>query len=458
MIGRMGRVTRLVSVGLVAGAVAAVPAGAGAADEGFSQGGGQIAYSAPTAGGSLRYLHVAALDGSGDHQLTAVGSTGDPVFSPDATLIAFSYSPNEENYVNGAYDPSSSGKMSDGRPGLFLIRPDGSGLTRAKCGCGGVTWSLDGTQLLASGQSDGPLPPNSNVTFGSSDIVVYELASQTTTHITSQSRGDPAYASQPAWSPDQRFIAYVSEAFQQAPQIHVRDLVTGADRVVASGRSPRWSPDGKRLAFNGPNPVALQQANVSVINSDGTGLRTLSLPHVDESDPQWSADGSLLTFTARQFGAAPYQFVGPPVLVALAPGPLNSDAQRQSTAPNPTAATIRAQADTPCQLWYLPTPTGATTVSVHASQAQLQSALICIARAQTGHAGQPTPRCHVPRLVGLDLRAARRALLRAGCRLGRLSRSARTRRRARPNRIGHQGIRAGKTVAIGTPVAIRLTR
>ncbi|RBB93438.1 Tol-Pal system protein TolB, partial [Pseudomonas sp. MWU12-2115] len=55
----------------------------------------------------------------------------------------------------------------------------------------------------------------------------------------------------PSWSPDGRYIAYVSFASQK-PVVWVQDLATGQRRAVAnfkgSNSAPAWSPDGSKLA------------------------------------------------------------------------------------------------------------------------------------------------------------------------------------------------------------------
>ncbi len=59
---------------------------------------------------------------------------------------------------------------------------------------------------------------------------------------------------------------------------------------------PQWSPDGTRIAFtNGSR----QQRGVWVMNADGSGLTRLTTPDRPELDHDiaWSPDGSALVFT-----------------------------------------------------------------------------------------------------------------------------------------------------------------
>lgn len=58
-------------------------------------------------------------------------------------------------------------------------------------------------------------------------------------------------------------------------------------------RSPAWSPNGKRLAFDAGTRLA-------VMRSDGTDLRLLAQQSADDGEPAWSPDGRQLVFSGAR--------------------------------------------------------------------------------------------------------------------------------------------------------------
>ena len=102
----------------------------------------------------------------------------------------------------------------------------------------------------------------------------------------------------PAYSPDGRQIAFDS---YRGPKtggygIMVADANLRHAHRVATGYTPRWSPDGKQLVF-----VAQPRAVLSVYvsSSDGTGLRRVTPLRLQVSDqPDWSPDGTRILFAA----------------------------------------------------------------------------------------------------------------------------------------------------------------
>ena len=82
----------------------------------------------------------------------------------------------------------------------------------------------------------------------------------------------------PTWSPDGSLIAYMSDGDGDF-DLCVMDSSGEFLRQLTSNSipeyTPRWSPDGLRLAF-GMSSAGEDHWDIYIINADGTGLRQLT--------------------------------------------------------------------------------------------------------------------------------------------------------------------------------------
>ena len=100
----------------------------------------------------------------------------------------------------------------------------------------------------------------------------------------------------PAYSPDGRRIAFVRAIAGETntSQIGIRELATGAVTLIESTLTPftsgelaqpSWSPDGSQIGYatvpRDPKTDKVIDSQISVVQTDGTGLHRLNLPGRD---------------------------------------------------------------------------------------------------------------------------------------------------------------------------------
>ncbi len=118
------------------------------------------------------------------------------------------------------------------------------------------------------------------------------------------------WASDPAWSPDGRRIAFrLFQPGQARPDIYVaRANGAGSTPLVDQAAMPSWSPGGRSLAFAN---LREGQRGISVVNVS-EGLRgesdvrivTRVSDDIPEEQPAWSPDGKQIAFTSQRDGTS----------------------------------------------------------------------------------------------------------------------------------------------------------
>ena len=120
---------------------------------------------------------------------------------------------------------------------------------------------------------------------------------------------DLEYRSAPAWSPDGKHIAYLTYSPVPDWAVYTKPLGGGeAERIAKSGRGwsgfPAWSPDGTEIAFvSGKSP----EWHIRIINLKTREEDTL-LPKVQGDNmlyPAWAPDGKQLAFSIWRWNAEP---------------------------------------------------------------------------------------------------------------------------------------------------------
>jgi dipeptidyl aminopeptidase/acylaminoacyl peptidase len=105
------------------------------------------------------------------------------------------------------------------------------------------------------------------------------------------------------WDPDvarHGGLVFISDQ-SGAPEVWVRPEGGEPARLTRLGASfvhtPRWSPDGRRVAFVMERD---QQADLWLMNADGSGLIRVTRDGIPKADPVWDADGGALVYSERR--------------------------------------------------------------------------------------------------------------------------------------------------------------
>ena len=268
---------RIVSVSLFAVAFLAPPSQAA-----FPGGSGRIAFVSERDGGPE--IYSMAPDGSDQTRLTRSLSNHDPAWSPDGSKIAFASS-------------------RDGNWELYVMSKDGSEQTRLTDTPAAETspaWAPDGNRLAFARCNEG----SSELTFVDCELVT---AKADGTDVATLSQEPSADFYNPAWSPDGAAIAYAKcPGFTIPPEpcrIYVSDADGTNERLLTgpSAVDPEWLPDAQRVAYTTVDSDG--GSNLYTIGSDGSASARLMLGPGHEFGPTWAPDGSQVAFESNPVDA-----------------------------------------------------------------------------------------------------------------------------------------------------------
>ena len=222
-------------------------------------------------------------DGSGKRRVlrSPAGSpfVGEPAWSPDGTKIAYSQS-----------DYTARPRVSH----IFVVNADGSGNTRLTSGeviDESPSWSPDGSRIVFSRETGRQVLESGGVLGGERSLVTMDASTGENQQVFEVGR---FYS--PRWSPDGKRIAYVKSG-----QLGVIDADGTNARILTSGAQIAglaWSPDGTRLAYVSGDH---RDSDIRIIEVQGIRSFRLTDDPGPEVQPAWSPDGERIAYVTYRY-------------------------------------------------------------------------------------------------------------------------------------------------------------
>jgi Tol biopolymer transport system component len=194
-------------------------------------------------------------------------------------ILSGGWSPDGKHIAFDVSDTSACGSSGCGSYEVWVVRADGSGLRLVAAHAEQPSWSPGSRRLVYVGRFD-----------GSSKRGV--LTTSSPTGHARRRLGRRGRIGSPRWSPDGRWIAYLGPpAEENGATVSVIRTDGRRPRTFGRGGELAWSPGGRRLAFTrGGTPASLLVA-------DRRAGRTRRLASSwDLSGPAWSPSGKLLAY------------------------------------------------------------------------------------------------------------------------------------------------------------------